>query len=202
MNENDKDIIETKPNNNSLLFKIKKSALFERLSKIKNIKSIVAIVLFSVVVLIVMNTSFTTTKSTSESSTNRTTSTNYISSKQYVQDLEGRLSSVLSCIKGAGQTRVMITIENGPQIKLAESVEEKTITTSSGSTVTVVTNPILIDVSGVQEPLILMEVVPKVEGVIVVCAGANDIGVRLNMLYAIKALIDVPNDNIQIFAGT
>ena len=204
MNEESKDIkadISTTDKPASLLFKIKNSALVKRLSGIKNIKAIVAVIVFVVVALIVINVDFTSPKKTTQT-TNATLSTSYTSSKAYVDELERKLTNILGAIKGAGNTRVMITIESGPQIEIASNVEEKTTTTSSGNTVTVMTTPILIDSSGTQTPLVTMEIVPKVKGVIVVSAGANDIRVRLDMLYAVQALLDVPNENIQIFAGS
>ena len=186
----------------SILFKLKNSAFVKRLLAIKNIKAIAAVILFIIVALIVINVDFTSKKTTTASTSKDTNTTSYTSSKQYVNDLEQKLTSILSCIKGAGHTEVMITIENGPEIVIANNVEQKTTTTGSGNTVTVVTTPILIDVAGESVPLVTMEIVPKVKGVLVVSAGANDVRVRLDMLYAIQALLDVDKDNIQIFVGS
>lgn len=200
MNQNNEEVANSQ-NKKSILFKIKQNAFIKQLLSIKNIKPIIAIILFVVVALVVINIDFSKSKNTTVVSANSST-TDYTSSKAYIDDLENRLTAILSAIKGAGQTRVMITIENGPEINVANQTEEKTTTTGSGSTVTVVTSPILISVAGEDVPLVTSETVPKIQGVIVVSAGASDIRVRLDMLYAIQALLDVPKDNIQIFAGS
>lgn len=200
MNQNNEEVAKSQ-NKKSILFKIKQNAFIKQLLSIKNIKPIIAIILFVVVALVVINIDFSKSKNTTAVSANSST-TDYTSSKAYIDDLENRLTAILSAIKGAGQTRVMITIENGPEINVANQTEEKTTTTGSGSTVTVVTSPILISVAGEDVPLVTSETVPKIQGVIVVSAGASDIRVRLDMLYAIQALLDVPKDNIQIFAGS
>ena len=194
---NEKNINESK--SSTVLSKLQHLPLFAAAKRMKNVWPIMAVIVFVVVVLIVMNTSFgSKAKSTGG---NDNSNTQFVSTSQYVADLENRLTQVLSRIKGAGETKVMVTVSNSPEIKVAQNVEEKTVSTGSGSTVTVVTTPVLIDVSGEKQPLITMEVVPKVQGVIVVSSGASDIRVRLDMLYAIQALLDVPNENIQIFAG-
>ena len=200
MNQNNEEVANSQ-NKKSILFKIKQNAFIKQLLSIKNIKPIIAIILFVVVALVVINIDFSKSKNTTAASANSST-TDYTSSKAYIDDLENRLTAILSAIKGAGQPRVMITIENGPEINVANQTEEKTTTTGSGSTVTVVTSPILISVAGEDVPLVTSETVPKIQGVIVVSAGASDIRVRLDMLYAIQALLDVPKDNIQIFAGS
>ncbi|MBR4745753.1 MAG: hypothetical protein IK070_03505 [Clostridia bacterium] len=200
MNQNNEEDLKNQ-NKKSLLFKLKQNAFIKQLLSIKNIKPIIAIILFVVVALVVINIDFSKSKTTTVTSA-KSSATDYTSSKAYIDDLESRLTSILSAIKGAGQTRVMITIENGPEINVANQTEEKTTTTGSGSTVTVVTSPILISVAGEDVPLVISETVPKIQGVIVVSTGASDIRVRLDMLYAIQALLDVPKDNIQIFAGS
>ena len=67
--------------------------------------------------------------------------------------------------------------------------------------ITVVENPIIVTQNGSSKPLILMEILPKVQGVIVVARGAGDVRVRLDLLNAIRALLEVNSENIQIFVG-
>ena len=53
---------------------------------------------------------------------------------------------VLGCIYGVGEISVMVTVESGPEIKLATSTDERTNTTNNGSGVvtnnTVVSDPV------------------------------------------------------------
>ncbi len=184
----------------NILQKIRNSDVLKKLTSIKHFKPIAIVICFVVVALVIMNYVPKSADKAVSASTSAS-SVDYTSSKQYVDNLESKLTSLLSSISGAGRTKVMVTIESGPEIKVANTVEEKTTTTSSGSTVTVVTNPILIEQKGEQVPLILMEVVPKVKGVIVVSEGASNAKVKMDMYTAIKALLDIPSGNIEIFTG-
>ena len=83
--------------------------------------------------------------------------------------------------------------------------DEKINTTTNGSSstsyTTTVTEPIILNSSGSSVPLVLTEKLPKVKGVVVVAEGANDVSLKLNIIQAIKTLIDIPSGNIQVFAG-
>ena len=138
----------------------------------------------------------------------KTTSSNnisYTSSLEYSTLLENKLKTVLGNIKGAGNVSVMVTLESGPELKIATQTDERTNTTtnSSGTTtsVTVVEEPIIITQNGKEVPLILMEILPVIKGVVVVAEGAKDVGVRLQLLEAVQALLNLSSGNIQILTG-
>jgi len=132
-------------------------------------------------------------------------SVNFVSSQAYIRTLEERLMNVLSNIRGAGAVTVMVTLETGPELRIATSVDERTTTstTSSGSTttVTLVENPIIINSGGQSGPLVLMEIMPVLRGVVIVAAGASSPQVRLELLEAAQTLLNVPIANIQIYAS-
>ena len=167
------------------------------LKKLKNVKGIEWIVV-GLGCLIVFIIYFSTSNSNTVSSSS---SISYSSSAEYAKELEQKLSAVLSNVSGAGKVSVMVTIESGAEIKVATSKEERT-NSSSGTTnntqsVTIVESPVIIG----KEPLVLMEIMPKVKGVIVVAQGASNVSVKLELLRAINALIDVDASQIEIFVG-
>ncbi len=140
------------------------------------------------------------------STNNQSSELSYTSAVAYQKDLESRLKNILSTIKGAGKVEVMVTIDGSPELKFATTVEEKTTTTTSAGgsenkTVTVITDPIILNVNGKEQPLILMEILPKVKGVVVVATGANDTKIKLQMIEAVQALLDVASDKIDILEG-
>ena len=100
---------------------------------------------------------------------------------------------------------VMVTLESGPELKIATQVDERTTssTNSSGTntSVTVVEEPIIITQNGEDKPLVLMEILPVIKGVVVVAEGAKDVATRLNILEAVQALLGISNSNIQILIG-
>lgn len=173
--------------------------------KNKNSKAAVLVVILSIVLIMFLNISNSTKQADANSSTENFNSIDYVSSSNYVKNLENKLVNVLSQIMGAGNVSVMITLESGPELKIANSVDERTNTSTSSSTtttsVTVVENPIIITNNGKSQPLVLMEIMPVIKGVIVVAQGANNTKVKLELLQAVQALLNVSSGNIQIYAG-
>ena len=144
--------------------------------------------------------------STKESSLSSSVSNvSYTSSLEYSNILESKLKGLLGSIDGVGNVSVMVTLESGPELKIATQIDERTNTTtnSSGTTtsVTIVEEPIIITQKGEDSPLVLMEILPVVKGVVVVAEGAKDVGVKLQLLEAVQALLDLASVNIQILWG-
>lgn len=171
----------------------------------KGTKFALLVVLLAAVLIMFLNVS-NTTQNLNTSSTKKTfNNLEYVSSSAYIDNMEKKLINVLSSIKGAGNVNVMITLENGPELKIATSVDERTNTSTSTSTtttsVTVVENPIIINQNGTSTPLVLMEIMPKVKGVVVVAEGATNVKTKLELLEAVQSLLNVSSNNIQIFAG-
>lgn len=176
----------------------KKDTIIERLKKIKKSEWIVIGVMIAIALLIYYNSN----KMFNNTSNNDIQLSNSISTtSQYISDLESRLSSVLSKIHGAGTVSVMISIASGSEIVVATSSETKTNTSTGASNSsqsnTIVEKPIIIG----DEPLVLFEKLPQIKGVIIVAQGANNVQVRLEMLKAVQALLDVDANNIEIFVG-
>lgn len=123
------------------------------------------------------------------------------SAQEYASQIEDKLSSVLSNVEGAGKVSVIVTLKSGYEFVYATNKEEKTNTTSgatnSTQTVTITEKPIIVS----NQPIILMEILPKVNGILVVAKGANNVKVKLNLLKAVQAVIDVSSENIEIIAG-
>jgi stage III sporulation protein AG len=185
--------------------KEKGQALFDLpfLKKLKNVKNAEVIIacILGVIILLIYFSGFTTSKSSEENVLN----SDYMSSMEYATVLENKLNKTLSAIAGAGEVKVMVTLENGPELVIATSTDKKTNSSESGTnktqTVTVVENPVIVTQNGTSKPLVLMEILPKVKGVIVVSEGAGNIKVKLDLLNAIEALLSISPSNIQIFAS-
>jgi stage III sporulation protein AG len=205
-NENEEiaKVVEKKPDNLLKIGAFLKNFQFSKLFSSKLNKVAVLVVLLAIVLVLFLNLS-----SSDESSTTTTATTynslEYVSSKAYVENLEDKLVAVLSKIKDAGDVTVMITLESGPELKIATSVDERTNTSTSGSnttsSVTVVENPIIITQNGESSPLVLMEIMPVIKGVVVVAEGAGNVKVKLQLLEAVQSLLEISNNNIQIYAG-
>ncbi len=177
----------------------KKDNYFTKFFKIKHVKTAVIVLIFGFVALLILNSSFGTGLTNKNSASNLS----YMTCLEYCEKLENKLTEVLGEISGVGNVKVMVTAESGPLINVATSTDERTNTTTSGenstTNSTVVKDPIVISSSGKNSPLVLSEMAPKITGVIVVASGAKDARVKLNLIEAIQALLDVSSSNIQIY---
>lgn len=171
----------------------------------KNNKVAAMVVVFAILLVLILNLgSFSA--STSQNKNPTPGSAEYVSSRNYIENIQLSLEKVLSNIHGAGKVTVMVTLESGPELKIASSIDERTTTTKTGSdsattNVNIVKNPIIITQNGGSNPLVLMEITPVIKGVIVVAQGANNTKVKLQLLQAVQSLLKVDNDSIQIYAG-
>lgn len=113
-----------------------------------------------------------------------------LGSDEYVLDLEKRLSKTLSEVEGAGDVSVIITVESGMETVLAT---EKTITETNGGK-EVVESPIIIN----GKTVVLKELYPKINGVVIVAEGANNITVMRKIQQATTSLLGVDLGRIEI----
>ena len=111
---------------------------------------------------------------------------------RYVSSLENKLQSVISGIKGAGKSSVVLTV-NGA-ISSVVAVDEKTVEENGRKTTTVST------VMSGGKPVILGEKYPEIAGVLVVAKGADDITVKMAILNAVTVALGVNCNKVQILA--
>ena len=189
---------------NKLMAWLDKSKLITKLKGIKHL-NIILLTLLVALILIIWFADFGTNTNEKQTSTS-TSGTNTLS--DYTTLLETKLSKTLSQIEGAGNVDVMITLDGASQLILAYDTESRTNstdnTTASGTSTksnntTTNSTPIIITKNGQSEPLVLSEIMPNIKGVVVVCEGANNIRVKLNLLQAVQALLGVNSGQIEIF---
>jgi stage III sporulation protein AG len=123
------------------------------------------------------------------------------------KELEDRLQTVLSSIRGAGRVEVMITYETGPELVTAmskdtnsnksQSVDEGKQSSTEQQTES--QKPATVSGSGGTEPIVLTEKQPAVRGVIVVAEGAANIAVRMDLQLAVQTVLNVPLSSIEVF---
>jgi stage III sporulation protein AG len=104
---------------------------------------------------------------------------------QYQQEMEEQLESLLSMVNGAGKVKVMITLEGGKENIYAwqekKSVDEKSNTASADDSFTkreTYENEIVMVTNGSEKTALIEKTMePVVQGVVIVCQGADDIKV-------------------------
>ena len=178
-----------------------KSSAWDRvpfLTRLKNIKHIELIVVaIFVVVLAVIYISST--------SSNTVSTTGEFNIEAYSNSLEKKLENVLGEISGVGKVSVMVMLDGGMKYEYAKESEEVTTSSSltSGTNSKTTTNEsiVMINQNGKSTPLIIREYYPDVCGVVVVCSGASNVAVKLNIINALSTLLGVDSNRIEVLVG-
>ena len=126
---------------------------------------------------------------------------------QYDDDIETRLKQTLSRISGAGEVEVMITYRSSGEIVPAISVDKQTSTTTDtdegGSSTTNTENTqseiVTVNTGDGNAALVLKEESPPIKGVIVVAEGADDIGVKIDLLSAVQTILNISPDQVDVY---
>ncbi len=107
----------------------------------------------------------------------------------YVNNLEYKLEKALSKVDGAGNVKVVITVESGMETVLAM----KTVKTETVNGIEIEETPILIN----GKTVTLMEKYPKITGVLIVLESTN-FAVIKRIQDATKSLLDINYSQIEI----
>jgi len=116
--------------------------------------------------------------------------------------LEIRLMETLSCVRGAGRVKVMITYDTGtemvPAMSTDVSVSSGGINGADGENRSESSQPVTVYRNGEDQAVVIMEKMPQVRGVIVVAEGAGDISVRMKLQSAVQAVLGVEASGIEV----
>lgn len=176
----------------------KLKGFFKKFKNFKGMEIAIIIILVGVMCLI----AFSSFKSISKNQTSSDSLKGESTVEAYVKNLEDKLSNMLSKIEGAGEVTCMITLSSGFEQKLA--YENSSSTTSGKKDGTQTSNSsssenvIYITKNGVQEPVILYEESPKIAGVVVVAQGAKNVNTKLDIIRAVRALLNVDASCIEV----
>lgn len=186
-----------------------KTGLLARYLKLDTKKKIqyAAILLIVIVILTIYFSSVAENRSNENSEASSGAAAPVAETAEAADDIARRLQETLSAIEGAGRVEVMITYESTKELVPAFSVDQQISTTvdesSDGKSTTNSENSqseiVTISGSDGSKALILKENSPKIKGVIVVAEGADDIGVKLNLLSAVQTILDVSPDQVNVY---
>ena len=105
--------------------------------------------------------------------------------EEYRAALEKRLTALIEQVQGAGETTVMLTLENGEETIYA-------LDTLAGQTQTQQSHVLLDDGSALAQTVYL----PTVCGAAIVCEGGGDVRVAARITELVSALLDLPTNRI------
>lgn len=163
----------------------------------KNIKIVITCVLMLIALILYVGFS----GDNEVTQTENEVKSGYITTMEYCEKLESKLQSVISQIDGAGNVKVMVSVDGSPELIYVSDTDTKTSTTTSGTTTTTTSSPIIVGSGSNSGGIVMTEKLPKVKGVIVVSTGAGQIGIKLDILNAVATLLDISTDNITVLKG-
>ncbi|HIY05113.1 MAG TPA: hypothetical protein H9733_09155 [Candidatus Anaerotignum merdipullorum] len=122
-----------------------------------------------------------------------------VSQERPERRLEEEMEKILSQVSGAGQVRVMVTYRTTKEsIPAREEKREETSRQEEESIGRESTVVLMENENGGQSPLILSELAPEVEGVVIVAQGGDNAVVQDALNRAAQALLQVPAHKIAI----
>lgn len=122
-----------------------------------------------------------------------------VSSDAYVQNLEERLTSIISSISGAGAAKVMITLESGSEdIYLHDYDYGENIDPSGKNSMERKDEYVIVDGSSGEQGIVVRIAEPRIRGVAVVCEGGGSQVVKEQIVSAVTALLDISSARVSV----
>lgn len=174
------------------LFSRKKSEDSEskKMSKLK-------VCVLCVLVLLVVGLALNCFKSIGTGKLKSSPTSESVSAKSYIENLESRLSSLVSGVSGVSCARVFVSVDSSPKIIYATD-EQKT---ENGGNI-VSSSSITFIKDGTQtQPVVVMTQYPEIKGVLIVAKGVGDPRIKLSLSDALSAVLHIPASNIHILEG-
>ncbi len=178
----------------------------KNLSPSKKVRYIGIFVIIAIILAIYFST-FTKESDEQNSSSASDQSTNVSTSMLQDDDLAVKMEQTIEHISGVKEANVLITYESSKELVPAFQTGTTTDTTqesSEGESKTTRSEDIQSEIATVdgesgQNALILKEIEPEIKGVVVVAQGAEDIGVKMNIIQAVTTLLDIPQNKVEVF---
>lgn len=117
-----------------------------------------------------------------------------ISYEEYTQQLENKLMSLITSIEGVGECHVMITLETTTESVYATDVEMK----NDDNSINQKDEYVFYDSEKGETPVLIKEYLPKVQGVMVVCTGGDNIAVKEKIIQAVTSLFNIPTNRVSV----
>lgn len=130
--------------------------------------------------------------------------------ESYETQIQKELETILGKMRGVGKVKVMVTLENGPEIVYAENYTENNRESNEndnqgGTRSTIEYNKtgqlVMARRGGNEDPVVIKEIMPKIRGVLVVCENGSNPKVRLEVTKAIQSVLNLPAYKISVVEG-
>ncbi|MBQ2730717.1 MAG: hypothetical protein IJF24_01705 [Clostridia bacterium] len=118
----------------------------------------------------------------------------------YTQMLEERVAALISAVQGAGETRVMLTMETFFIEHYALDRTKSTHVGSGGEEECEEESTVVLETgkNGVKTPIVQSVSLPRVRGVSVVCTGGSEPAVQMKIITLVQTLFDLNANQISV----
>lgn len=117
------------------------------------------------------------------------------SGTEYKQNIEKELEKALSLVKGAGNVKVLVNLENDGESFMAKDEKNEKDENSQGYEESYVLKN---DNGGGQSPVVLKKNTPKISGVLVVAEGAGNENIKNELTLAVRAVLGVKPHRVYV----
>ena len=171
-------------NISKLIEKIKSKKIFKN----KLVITLVVCVLIAVAMMIFVST-FTDKKEKVSNKNNAVVASCSSSVLEYSNAVASQIENMLSSVNGLSNIKVVVVVESAPQIRYLMSGDGET------------QNIILEKQSSITKPVVVTELAPKINGILIVAKGANNLLVKNKVISALSAVYSVDMSKIDILEG-
>ena len=127
-----------------------------------------------------------------------TVQTDIVSLEDGVSELESKLEQILSSVSGVGRVRVAITADTSVRTVYAYEEDRSMTVGVDSKSVDSRTTLVSVGSSGSPQALTVRTDQPVYRGALIVCDGATDPSVRLEIAQAVSSLVGIGTDRIVI----
>lgn len=172
----------------------KKYDFFEKIKSIfseKNKKSAFILIIGIIGIIMIVFSEFT---AGSFENKNKYDYLSFFDYSKREQELEEKLSGMISKINGAGKTVVMVTIENSKEL----FYEKDTVYSKEDNSTENESDLVLSEGENGDMPIILKIGEEKIRGVLVICEGGENPVICEKIIKSVCALLDIPSTKVSV----
>lgn len=132
---------------------------------------------------------------TDKDTNNKKTPSAEASAESYTEKLEKRILELCSAVKGAGNVRVLVTLESGSEYVYADNIDEEKRADGSSAGAS---DYIIINSGEGEAPVLVREIYPKVRGVAVVCDGGASADICEKITSLLSASLGISANRVKV----
>lgn len=166
--------------------------IVSRLTNFKHFKTIF-VVFLSIIVVVIFASSFKRKTVKNSSSSTKTSSL----AIEYCKSQENRLEQVLENVKGISNVKVFVMVDEGPTLRYVEDSSKS----DSQNNNTITTTTVIVKNGTISQPIVVVETLPKIKGVLVIAKGAGDIKTKSMLTNIISSVLCINISNVEVLEG-